>query len=200
MAELKTFLTRIIKTLNQLKIKYVVVGGVAAIFKGRIRSTTDLDIIIERDLDKLNHFFDLLARNEFDILREQINYALDEGYNISIFDKKSFMRLDLKIAKTSDEQEVLEQAQIEEYAGLKIRIASIEQILYGKILFIGVIDDLRDEELLEINDISDFIVLYDQYKSEINHKWLIEKLRQKNLLPTYERLITFPLKKDKDPY
>ena len=200
MAEFKTFITRIIKTLNQLKIKYVVVGGVAAIIKGRIRSTTALDIIVERDLDKLNRFFDLLAKNEFEVLREQINYALDEGYIISIFDKKSFMRLDLKIAKTSDEQDVLEQAQIEEYAGLKIRIASIEQILYGKILFIGVIDDLRDEELLEINDISDFLILYNQYKSEIDHTWLMEKIRQKNLLTTYKRLIAFPLKKDEELY
>jgi hypothetical protein len=195
MAEFKTFLTRVIKILNQLKIGYVVVGGVAAIIKGRIRSTTDIDIIIERDLDKLNRFFDLLAKNEFDVLSEQINYALNEGYRISIFDKKSIMRIDLKIVKTPDEQEVLEQASIEEYAGLKIRIASIEHILYGKILYIGSIDGLKDEELLEFNDISDFLILYNQYKSEIDQNWLTEKIRQKNLLPTYKRLVAFPLEK-----
>lgn len=200
MAEFKAFLTRIIKNLTQVKINYVVVGGIAAIIKGRLRSTTGIDIVIESDLDKLNRFFDLLAKNEFDILREQINYALNEGHSISIFDKKSFMRIDLKIAKTSDEQDVLEQANIEEYAGLKIRIASIEQILYGKILYIGSIKDLSDEELLEFNDISDFLVLYNQYKSEINDKWLMEKIRQKNLFPTYKRLITFSLKKGKEPY
>jgi len=198
MAEFKTFLTRVIKILNQLKINYVVVGGVAAIIKGRVRSTTDIDIIIEKDLDKLNHLYDLLARNEFDVLREQINYALKEGYSISIFDKKSIMRLDLKIAKATDEQEVLEQASIEEYAGLKIRTASIEHILYGKILYIGSIDDLNDKDLLEFNDISDFLILYNQYKSEIDHAWLTEKIRQKNLLLTYNRLIAFPLEKPKE--
>ena len=194
MAEFKSFLIRIITILNQVNLNYVVVGGVAAIIKGRMRSTTDVDIIVERDLDKVNQFFDLLAKDEFEVPREQINYALKEGHHLSIFEKKSFMRLDLKIAKNTDEKEVIKQATIEEYTGLNVRVASIEQILYGKILYSGSIDDLSDKELLGFNDILDFLVLYNQYKSEIDHEWLTEKIRQKNLLRTYQRLIAFSLK------
>ncbi len=194
MAEFKSFLIRIINILNQVNLNYVVVGGVAAIIKGRMRSTTDVDIIVERNLEKLDQCFDLLAKEEFEVPKEQISYALKEGHHISIFEKKSFMRLDLKVAKNSDEKEVIRQATIEEYTGLNVRIASIEQILYGKILYIGSIDDLSDKELLGFNDILDFLVLYNQYKSEIDHEWLTEKIRQKNLLPTYQRPIAFPLK------
>jgi hypothetical protein len=194
MAEFKTCLIRIIDILNRIKLNYVIVGGVAAIIRGRIRSTTDIDMIVERDLPKLDEFFKLLGENGFDVLREQINYALKEGYNISIFDKNSFMRLDLKIAKQSDENEALKQISIEEYAGLKIRIASIEQILYGKILYIGAIDDLSDKELLDFNDILDFLMIYNHYKSEINQNWLIEKVRKKGLLSTYKRLVEFASK------
>ena len=100
MAVFKNFLFRVINILDEINLKYVIIGGVAAIIRGRVRTTNDLDLIVENRPDKLKLFFDALKSHQFDILDKQISYALKEEFNISIFDKKSILRIDLKIAKT----------------------------------------------------------------------------------------------------
>jgi hypothetical protein len=114
---------------------------------------------------------DAFEKQEFDVIREQVIDAFKLGYIASIFDKKSIFRVDIKKAKNPDEIEVLKQAKIENFHNIKIKIASIEQILYGKVLYIGDTLDLSDEELLDLNDVKDFINVFKRAE-KINLIWL----------------------------
>ena len=189
MAEFRSCLERVISSLNQVNLNYVIVGGLAAIIHGRSRTTMDIDLIVEDKREIILIFVSLLEKANFDVSKHQILDALDKGYNISIFDNLSYIRLDIKPAKSTDEKEVLENAIKEEYHDMILKIASNEQILYGKLMYIGNIDDLSDEELVRFNDVLDFCVIYDKYKDSINLTWLRKKAEQLSLLNTLERLI-----------
>ena len=62
------------------------------------------------------------------------------------------------------------------------------QILYGKLRFLCDISKMSENELLEINDVSDFINVY-QKAPEIDLPWLELKVKQSKLEKTLKRLL-----------
>lgn len=188
MAEFLDILTRLIQALKKAELKYVIVGGLAAIIRGRPRTTMDIDLIIEENLVKVKIFLNHLKKNNFDVMDDQILMAFNEKTNATIFDKNSVIRLDLKIAYKKDEQEVLAQAQHIIFKGVELEIASIEQILYGKILYLGDISDVSRSDLLNFNDVLDFIAVFKR-SSNIDIEWLKTKVTKINLIETLEKLL-----------
>ena len=71
MAEIEDILSRLEKIFKAVKIKHVIVGGIAVIHYGHVRATQDIDIIIEDDSSKISQFLDLLKAHEFDVLEDQ---------------------------------------------------------------------------------------------------------------------------------
>lgn len=188
MAEFENLVTRVTRIMNDLQMKYVFVGGFAVIFHGRSRTTTDLDIILDNDPSKFPLFLAALKNANFDVMENQVRMAIKEGTNVSIFDNESLLRIDLKMSRGSDEKEVLQQAIEESYKGLRIRLAPVEQVLYGKILYLGDISDIPDSELLSYNDIVDFITVFRRQK-DINIEWLKKKAATRGLELTLQRLL-----------
>jgi hypothetical protein len=179
-----------IRSLEKAEINYVIVGGFAAILNGRPRTTTDIDVIIEKDISKLNKLIESLKIEDFDIMDSQISLALKDKSNLSIFDAHSPLHIDLKMAINKDKKEVLEQSVIQQYQVISIRVASLMQILYGKLLYLGDISDSAENEMLEYSDILDFINVY-QKASEIDLPWLKLKAKQHNLENTLNRLLNY---------
>ena len=164
-------------------------GGLVAIMRGRARTTTDIDLILKNEPKLLERFFDGLKGRYFDVLDSQVQYALNEGFNLSIFDKRSTLRLDIKIAKSNNDLNALKVAREADYQGLKIRIVPDELILWGKIQYLGNINSLTNEELLNFNDVLDFISIYNLYKQSINIDWLKVQAKETGLEKTLTRLI-----------
>lgn len=166
-------------------------GGLAAIIKGKTRTTTDIELIIYNNPKKIAKFLEKLKKNNFDVLDEQVQWAFKEGTNASIFDKSSVMRLDIKIAKKSIDIEALNAGVIEHYNQMNLKIASVEYILLGKIWFLGDISDIPDSELLEYNDIIDFLNVFVNNKESCDLDWLKKKVSMMKLSSTLNRLLAF---------
>ena len=189
MAEIEDILSRLEKIFKATKLKYVIVGGIAVIHYGHIRATQDVDIIIEDDLSKISQFIGLLKAYEFNVMEDQFKLAYQEKTNISIFDKKSFLRLDIKVADKKREHEVLNSGIKSKILGKELCIAPLEYVLIGKIIFMGLIDDIPDSELLEYQDIVDFITLFHANKEKIDLSFLTNKTTQIGLKTTLNRLL-----------
>lgn len=193
MAEIKNILSRLEKIFKATKLKYVIVGGIAVIHYGHIRATQDIDIIIEDDPSKLSQFLGLLRSYNFDVMKEQIKMAYQEHTNISIFDNESFLRLDIKIADKKRELDVLKNAIREKILGLELSIAPIEYVLIGKIIYMGKIDDIPDSELLEYQDIIDFLTIFHANKEKVNLALISSKMEEIGLNSTLKRLLSIHL-------
>lgn len=155
---------------------------------GKPRTTTDIDIVIQPSPHIADQLINAFKKGGFDVLEEQIRSAFQEGYNASIYVPNSVIRIDLKLARKLDEREVLEQAKNATYKNTQFKIASVEQILYGKILYLGDISDLEDSELLDFNDAKDFVNVYNTVPT-FDIQWLEQKAKQKGLQKTLNRLI-----------
>ena len=163
-------------------------GGIAVIHYGHVRSTQDIDIIIEDDKSKLSQFIGLLKSYDFDVMDDQISMAYRERTNMSIFDNKSYLRLDITIANKKREYDVLNNAILKKILGSNMKIAPLEYVLIGKLVYMGNINDIPDSELLEYQDILDFLTLYHANKEVINMPLLENKAIDMNLKYTLDRL------------
>jgi predicted nucleotidyltransferase len=190
-AEFKDLIFKLLDCLDNVGNDYVIVGGFAAIIRGRARTTTDIDIIVDRSPELVLLLLDCLAQNGLDVMKEQARMAMAEGSTITILDTASYARVDLKLAKTKDELEVLSTAIAESYENRVIKVATIEEILFGKLLYMGPIDDITDEEILNYADALDFFVLYDQYKNALDMQLLARKIKQHHLEASFAKLTNF---------
>ncbi len=186
--EFEDMVNRTVTALEKSRLKYVIVGAFAAIYRGKPRTTLDFDLIMEDSPNKIQIFLEELKKLDFDVWEEQAKLFIKEKSRLSIFDNKSILRLDLKIANKLDEFEVLAQAKSEIYKGKNLQVATTEQILYGKILYLGDISDIPNSELLKINDVLDFVNVYRQNKN-INLDWLKSKAKEKDLNLTLNKLL-----------
>ncbi len=194
MAEIENILSRLEKIISEIQLDYVIIGGLAAIIRGRARTTTDIDLILENNPEKISKFLEKLENNNFDVLHEQVQMAFKESTNASIFDKLSVMRLDIKIAKKPIDIEALNTGVIEHYNQMNLKIASVEYILLGKVWFLGDISDIPDSELLEYNDIIDFLNVFTNNKDSCDLNWLKKKVSLMKLSSTLDRLLDFSKK------
>ena len=190
MAEIESILSRLETIFKATKLKHVIVGGIAVIHYGHVRTTQDIDIIIEDDYSKISQFIGLLKAYEFDVLDDQFKLAYQEKTNISVFDKKSFLRLDIKVADKKQEREVLNNARREKILGKDLCIAPLEYVLIGKLIYMGLIDDIPDSELLEYQDIVDFLTLLHANKDKINISFINEKAKELGINSTLDRLLS----------
>ncbi|OLS12606.1 MAG: hypothetical protein RBG13Loki_3778 [Promethearchaeota archaeon CR_4] len=195
MAEFDNLVKRIARILDEIHLKYVIVGGFATILRGRPRTTTDLDLIIENNQEKIETFLEELKKQNFDMMENQFRMAIKEGTNISIFDNLSPLRVDLKVATKRDDITALTSAIKESYNGVIVQVASTEQILYGKVLYLGDISDIPDTELIEYQDVRDFINVFRQQRDQINLNVLKENAQKAGLTHTLEKLIAEAKKK-----
>lgn len=194
MAEIKNVLSRLEKIFKAIKLKHVIVGGIAVIHYGHVRATQDIDIIIEDDSSKISQFLRLLKAYNFDVMEEQFKMAYQERTNISIFDNDSFLRLDIKVAEKQREFDVLKNAINEKILGQELSIASLEYVLIGKIIYMGIINDIPDSELLEYQDIIDFLTIFHANREKVNLAFLSNKVKEIGLDSTLDRLLSIKLK------
>lgn len=193
MAELENILSRLEMIFKATKLKHVIIGGIAVIHYGHVRATQYIEIIIEDDYSKISQFIGLLKSYEFDVLEDQFKLAYQEKTNISIFDKKSFLRLDIKVANKKQEHEVLKNAKREKILGKDLCIAPLEYVLIGKLLYMGLIDDIPNSELLEYQDIVDFLTLFHANKESIDLVFLTDKAKEIGLKITLDKLLSIDI-------
>lgn len=189
MAEIKDILSRLANIFSKVNLKYIIVGGIAVIHYGHIRTTQDIDIIIEADKSKIEPFMRLLKESNFDVMEEQFRLALEEGTNISVFDEKSLLRLDISFAARDRQKDLLTKSVVHKIMGNKLRIAPLEYVLIGKVLFIGDIDKITDSELLEFQDAVDFLTLFYANEGKIDINILKREAKKLGVDRTLKRLL-----------
>ncbi|MBI5228047.1 hypothetical protein HY988_05650 [Candidatus Micrarchaeota archaeon] len=140
---LSEFVKKLLIALNNGNIQYMLIGGVAAMYYGRSRSTMDCDIslsITEKELKKL---YDCLKNNGFQVR----DYDITEGYK----DKTHFnaylpdhpFRADFSWGKSSLELAGFKRAKQKEIFGIKAWMEEPEDIIIAKLVY-GSQQDLDD--------------------------------------------------------
>ena len=143
--------------LNEEKVVYVIVGGLAVLFYGIPRTTMDVDIIIK--MAELKRFVEFLNGNDFFADEEDIQMALKEKSHATIEDKTSMIRLDIKGIYSENDRLTLKRRRRVNLTNFWFYIASPEDTIANKLLF-GSDQDIRDAEGIYVRQLDKLEMAY----------------------------------------
>ena len=170
----KDYIKKLISTLNTLKIHYAFTGAFAVSYYGFPRISTDIDILIEKNKNKLQKLATQLQSSGYDVTETDIQSAIEECSHFPIFHKeKAAPYFDIKIACEQDETSAINNSKTINYHGLKCRIVSVEDLIVKK---------------LEWNDTKDVELILFRCK-EIDVKKLEKKSKEKSVFEKLQKLL-----------
>lgn len=145
MRTLEDVVRNILKILQELGVDYVIIGAIAVSGWGNVRTTRDVDMIMDLHGKNIASLEDALKKEGFDIKVEDIRGAIKEKSHFTIFDTKSDYHIDAKGCYGKKEKRSLKERKAVELWGIRIFIASPEDIIANKLVF-GSWQDIRDAE------------------------------------------------------
>jgi hypothetical protein len=150
-------------TFDELGIDYVIVGGIAVCSWGNVRTTRDVDVIVdlnEKDIDKL---IENVRKRSFSANKDDIIMALKEKSHFTIFDERSEYHIDTKGVYGEKERQSLLSKKAIQLGGVRVCVASPEDMIANKLSF-GSEQDIKDAE-----------GIYVRQKGKLDMKYLEER-------------------------
>ena len=133
---------------QKYKVKYLVIGGIAAVLHGVPRATFDLDILIEASSENSQRLLDALTAANF---ATATLITADEllAHEITIF--RDRVRIDVQTSTPGIKfEEAWQQRVVMTYQGQEFYVASKEDVILSK-RAAGRDKDLEDVRMLEID-------------------------------------------------
>jgi len=121
---------RVCQLLQRHEVKYVLVGASACVIHGLVRSTQDVDILVESSPENLRRVIDALSELPEGAARELTVKDLQENIVVKVADA---IIVDIaKQAWTLDYAEAIHDAQTIEVEGVEIVYASLDALIKSK--------------------------------------------------------------------
>ncbi|RLI47221.1 hypothetical protein DRO69_01200 [Candidatus Bathyarchaeota archaeon] len=165
-----------ISSLNKVRIKYFFTGAFAVNYYGRPRTSMDVDVMVERNKEKLNKLVEALKRKGFDVIKRDVDIAFKESSHFSVFSKDSPYYFDFKIVPET-ERHVFE------------RIKSV--VIYNKRTFLSSPEDLIINKLVfgSVEDIKDVKSIINRRREKLDYDYLFELAKVKGVTSKLEELL-----------
>lgn len=123
---------RIIKFLERHKVKYLVIGGIAAGVFGEPRATVDIDIDLSIKKNKLNSFLTDAEKAGFSFDITEVNQRVNETGTFRIWYEE--VPIDFIIASTKFEENAFKRKHRVRIFGIAANFPSVEDLLLLKII------------------------------------------------------------------
>jgi hypothetical protein len=128
-------LIKVTDKLHQLKIPYMMTGGIAVIFYGRPRLTHDFDLVVMLKPEQIPSLIKAF-KDEFYISQEAIQNALNTQSMFNLIHFDSGIKVDFWIIQDSEfDRKRFERRKKHGYGGREIYFSSPEDIILKKILW-----------------------------------------------------------------
>ena len=151
------FLRRCIRTLNESKIEYVIVGGVLVSIYGEPRATRDVDVIIDlepENEESIRNFLTAMRKYDLDIMGgvETIRNALKERIHFTVFNKSYLYWMDVQGIYSILDKIVFETRRKMKILGMDTWVESLEALIVAKLSIYYSDQSVRDvRSMIELN-------------------------------------------------
>ena len=127
-------LRRVIDTLHQAGIPYMMTGSFASSYHGAPRATQDIDIVISPTPDQVLSFVRLLPKAEYYVDEEAALDARHREGQFNVIDFVTGWKIDLIIQKSrSFSQKEFDRRVLVDFQGMRLFIATAEDVLLVKL-------------------------------------------------------------------
>jgi len=136
---------KLFSTLNKIKVRYLVVGGIAVNLYGIERATADIDLIVDLEENNLKKFLKAIKEiglkpkvpvklEDFSSKEKRKEWIKEKGMIVfSLFDPKdSFFLLDVFVEEPFDFQKVFEVREIMKAGKTVIPVVSLNELIKMK--------------------------------------------------------------------
>ena len=131
---LAPFLKRIVDTLDRCQIAHMVAGSLASTHHGRPRTTHDVDMVIDADIDRVRRFVRALPADEYYVSEEAAVDAVRRRSMFNVIDLTSGWKVDLIIRKDrSFSRAEFSRRQPASMLGVDVFVASAEDTILSKL-------------------------------------------------------------------
>jgi hypothetical protein len=121
--------------LRELKIPYMLTGGVAVIFYGKPRLTHDFDLVVEMPFSRMADFVEAF-RNDFYISREAIQEALSKRTMFNLIHLDSGIKVDFWMLQDNEFDRMrFHRRQAHQYGRSEVVFSSPEDMILQKLLW-----------------------------------------------------------------
>jgi len=137
----------------------VLVGGLVATIFGRLRTTIDIDVIIDNHEENIIRLQRVLKNNKFDFTENEILVAIKERSHCSIFHKEFPFRIDLQgIYSPLDERSIQNRIKMI-ILGQQTFVEKPEDLIVAKLVY-GSQQDLDDVKAIVLRQKRDLDMDY----------------------------------------
>ena len=183
--DLENTLKKVAKILQNLKIPYLVTGGVAVVVWGRPRYTADIDLIIELKKNKVKEFVATLLKEGYvdeDVVYEALKYKSEFNF----IDNETSMKVDFWILDDSGfDRSRLKRVVVRKVFGQKVHFSSPEDLILKKLLWFKESKSTR--QLEDIHSILEII------KRKLDFKYLRKWARKQKTIELLEETINLAI-------
>jgi hypothetical protein len=127
----------VLTVLEDLEIRYAVVGSVASIFYSESRFTHDLDVVIDIDPAKVQALCAAFPENDFYVSQAAAEDAVRRKRQFNVIHPRSGHKIDFMIERsgTWGKMQLTRRRRVELYSGQHAYIAAPEDVILGKLLY-----------------------------------------------------------------
>ena len=155
---------RVLEALGRKDVRFLVVGGVAVVLHGHLRTTADLDLVVQLEKENVLHALRALEELGYrprapvdaaDFADPEIRGVWIREKNLEVFSlwsDKSHFEVDLFVTEPFEFNEVYEQAMVVDLGSTRVRVVP-KPVLIAMKRQVGRSRDLDDIESLEALDV-----------------------------------------------
>jgi hypothetical protein len=141
------FVRKLLTALERYAIGYLVVGGVAAVYYGRPRTTSDCDVILSLSEEQLDGFVACLRKEGFRIREYDVREALREKSHFNAYLGTAPFRVDFSWRTGSLAEHGFDRARRVSLLGIRVHMESPEDVIIAKLVY-GSPQDLEDAKAI----------------------------------------------------
>jgi hypothetical protein len=164
MTSLEAALLELAGALEDCRLPYALIGGLAVSLSGEPRATLDVDVSVWAAPDQLGAAIDCLCAR-FRALRANPHQFV-EKHRVLPIATAAGVRADVVFAAISAEREMIQRAVLKQVGDRMIPVASVEDLLFMKLL------STREK------DTSDAAALFRRFGSSLDRGYLVPKLKE----------------------
>lgn len=125
-------LNRVAEMLSGHNLEFALIGGLASSIRGRIRTTADVDIVVDCDVAKAVEILNCLELGSYRPFVKDPELSIRQYFILPIEDVKSGIRIDLAIGASGFEKIIVGRAN--KPAGYSVPVATAEDLLLMKLM------------------------------------------------------------------
>ncbi|MGC8765766.1 MAG: nucleotidyl transferase AbiEii/AbiGii toxin family protein [Brevinematia bacterium] len=131
---LKNLIKKIAGVLEKNKIGYIIVGGQAVIVYGIFRTTKDIDITIDIDINEIEKVIQILRKIGLKVLVSEPENFVRDVFVLPAIEEKSKIRVDIIFGLSPFEKEAIKRANKIKIDNVNVRFISIEDLIIQKVI------------------------------------------------------------------